>query len=130
MISRLWRCFILERQEVREELEIKLANQLSEIERFNQTFTEFGRRHSLAPKIMDDVNLAVEEILTNIISYGYTDNEEEHEIRVGLSVQPGEVRLMGKMTASRSIRSKRRSLAQHSWRKGPSADSESISCAN
>jgi sigma-B regulation protein RsbU (phosphoserine phosphatase) len=77
----------------RKELEIKLANQLSEIERFHQTFTEFGRRHTLAPKIMHDVNLAVEEILTNIISYGYTDNREEHEIKVSVSVQPGEVRV-------------------------------------
>jgi anti-sigma regulatory factor (Ser/Thr protein kinase) len=39
---------------------------------------------------MHDLNLALEEILTNIISYGYTDNRE-HEIRVSLSVQPGEV---------------------------------------
>jgi anti-sigma regulatory factor (Ser/Thr protein kinase) len=42
---------------------------------------------------MHDVNLAVEEILTNIISYGYTDNREEHEIKVSVSVQPGEVRV-------------------------------------
>ena len=40
---------------------------------------------------MHDLNLALEEILTNIISYGYTDNRE-HEIKVRLSVQPGEVK--------------------------------------
>jgi anti-sigma regulatory factor (Ser/Thr protein kinase) len=78
---------------MREVLEIKLTNQLSEIGRFNQAFTEFGRRHRLAPKILHDVNLAVEEILANIISYGYSDNREEHEIKVGVSVQPGEVRV-------------------------------------
>jgi sigma-B regulation protein RsbU (phosphoserine phosphatase) len=72
-------------------LEIKLNNQLSELDRFNQTLAEFGRRHGLAPRVVHDLNLALEEILTNIISYGYTDNRE-HEITVSLSAQPGEVR--------------------------------------
>jgi anti-sigma regulatory factor (Ser/Thr protein kinase) len=78
-------------QKMMEELEIKLNNKVSEIERFNQTLTEFGRRHGLAPKVVHDLNLALEEILTNIISYGYTDNRE-HEIKVRLSMQPGEVK--------------------------------------
>ena len=78
---------------MKKELEIKVTNQLSAIERFNQAFTEFGRRHRLAPKILHDVNLAVEEILANIISYGYTDNREEHEIKLRVSVQPEEVRV-------------------------------------
>ena len=74
-----------------EELEIKLNNKVSELERFNQTLTEFGQHHGLAPRLVHDLNLALEEILTNIISYGYTDNRE-HEIKVRLSVQPGEVK--------------------------------------
>jgi phosphoserine phosphatase RsbU/P len=78
-------------QKMIEELEIKLNNKVSEIERFNQTLAEFGRRHGLAPKVVHDLNLALEEILTNIISYGYTDNRE-HEIKVRLSMQPGEVK--------------------------------------
>jgi serine/threonine-protein kinase RsbW len=41
---------------------------------------------------MHDLNLALEEILANIISYGYSDNRE-HEIRVNLSVEPGKVRV-------------------------------------
>jgi serine/threonine-protein kinase RsbW len=74
-----------------ETLEINLTNKLSELDRFNQTLAEFGRRHSLADKVVHDLSLALEEILTNIISYGYADNRE-HEIRVRLNVQPGEVR--------------------------------------
>src|SRR5438132_54111 len=74
-----------------EELEIKLNNKVSELERFNQTLREFGQHHGLAPRLVHDLNLALEEILTNIISYGYTDNRE-HEIKVRLSVQPGEVK--------------------------------------
>jgi serine/threonine-protein kinase RsbW len=36
--------------------------------------------------------LALEEILANIISYGYAD-DREHEITVSLDAQPGEVRV-------------------------------------
>ncbi|HEY6367474.1 MAG TPA: SpoIIE family protein phosphatase, partial [Candidatus Binatia bacterium] len=72
-------------------LEIKLKNKVSELDGVNQTLKEFGQRHGLASKVIHDLNLALEEILTNIISYGYTD-DREHEIRVSLSAQPGEVR--------------------------------------
>src|SRR5262245_8618221 len=76
-----------------ESLEIKLHNKLSELDRFNQTLTEFGQHHGLAPKVVYDLNLALEEILTNIITYGYTDSRE-HEITVRLSIQPpGAVRI-------------------------------------
>jgi anti-sigma regulatory factor (Ser/Thr protein kinase) len=71
-------------------LEIKLKNKVSELDGVNQTVSELGQRHGLASKVIHDLNLALEEILTNIISYGYTDNRE-HEIKVRLSAQPGEV---------------------------------------
>jgi serine phosphatase RsbU (regulator of sigma subunit)/anti-sigma regulatory factor (Ser/Thr protein kinase) len=74
-----------------EAVEIKLKSKLSEFESFNQILTKFGQRHGLAAKVVHDLNLALEEILTNIISYGYRDNRE-HEIRVRLSMRPGEVR--------------------------------------
>jgi serine phosphatase RsbU (regulator of sigma subunit)/anti-sigma regulatory factor (Ser/Thr protein kinase) len=74
-----------------EHVEIKLHNKLSELDRFNQALAEFGQQHGLPDKIMHDLNLALEEILTNIISYGYTD-AREHEIKVRLRAQPGEVK--------------------------------------
>jgi serine/threonine-protein kinase RsbW len=76
---------------MREELEIRINNKLSELAKFHQTLAEFGQRHGLASRAMHDLDLALEEILINIISYGYTDNRE-HEIKVRLSAQPGEVR--------------------------------------
>jgi phosphoserine phosphatase RsbU/P len=74
-----------------ETLEIKLNNRLSEFDRLSQTLSEFGRQHGLGPNIVHDLNLTLEEIITNIISYGYTDSRE-HEIKVRLTVQPGEVK--------------------------------------
>jgi anti-sigma regulatory factor (Ser/Thr protein kinase) len=79
-----------ETKKLREELVIKLNNKISELESFNRALTEFGRRHGLSPKVVHDLNLALEEILTNIISYGYTD-DREHEIKVRLSAKAGEV---------------------------------------
>jgi sigma-B regulation protein RsbU (phosphoserine phosphatase) len=78
-------------KQMTEPVEIKLHNKLWELDRFNQTLTEFGRQHGLSDKVMHDLNLALEEILTNIITYGYTDSRE-HEIGVRLNVRPGEVK--------------------------------------
>jgi sigma-B regulation protein RsbU (phosphoserine phosphatase) len=78
-------------EKMTERVEVKLFNKLSELDRFNQTLTKFGRQRGLSDTVLHDLNLALEEILTNIISYGYTDGGE-HEIRVRLSVQPGEVK--------------------------------------
>jgi anti-sigma regulatory factor (Ser/Thr protein kinase) len=73
-------------------VEIRVRNKLSELASANQSLTEFGRQHGLPDSVVHDLNLALEEILTNIISYGYTDSGE-HEITVQLSVEPGEMRV-------------------------------------
>jgi phosphoserine phosphatase RsbU/P len=75
-----------------EHVEIKLHNKLSELASANQTVTEFGQQHGLPDSVLHDFNLALGEILTNIISYGYTDSGE-HEIAVRLSIEPGEMRV-------------------------------------
>jgi serine/threonine-protein kinase RsbW len=73
-----------------EELEIKLSNILSELERVNEALAQFRRRYGLSPKVAHDLNLALEEILTNIIYHGYTD-DRKHEIYVRLKVRLGTV---------------------------------------
>jgi phosphoserine phosphatase RsbU/P len=77
-------------EKMTDRVEVKLLNKLSELDRINQTLTEFGSQRGLSDKVLHDLNLALEEILTNVISYAYTDSGE-HEIRVRLSVQPGEI---------------------------------------
>ena len=66
---------------------IRLKNRLSELEKVSQHLYELGARHRLSPKTLHDLNLALEEILTNIISYGYTD-EREHDILIRFRVEP------------------------------------------
>jgi sigma-B regulation protein RsbU (phosphoserine phosphatase) len=68
------------------DIEIKLHNKLAEVARVNETLTEFGRQRGLSDVVLNDLKLALGEILTNIISYGYTDGGE-HEIRVSLGAE-------------------------------------------
>ena len=77
-------------RKVKRRVEINLKNSFSELRKVNQHLDEFGARHRLGPKILHDLKLALEEIVTNIISHGYAD-EREHEIRVRLRVQWQEV---------------------------------------
>jgi sigma-B regulation protein RsbU (phosphoserine phosphatase) len=79
-------------QKTTEHVELKLSNRLSELERLGQALTEFGRQHKLTVPVVRTLNLAVEEIFTNIVSHAYTD-KREHEIGVSLSMQPGAVRI-------------------------------------
>jgi serine/threonine-protein kinase RsbW len=74
------------------DVEIKLRNKVSELTKANQALTEFGMQHGLSDNVMHDLSLALGEILTNIISYGYTDSGE-HEITIRLSVESGEMRV-------------------------------------
>ncbi len=79
-------------EKMTEHVEIQLHNKLSELASANQTVTEFGQQHGLPDSVLHDFNLALGEILTNIISYGYTDSGE-HEITVRLSIEPGAMRV-------------------------------------
>jgi len=69
---------------------IPFKNKLSEIERLGQVMEEFAELHHLPPNLVFEINLALEEILTNVISYGY-DDSNEHEILIRLSCKGGEI---------------------------------------
>jgi len=75
---------------MKQKLSIQIKNNLSGLERLNLILAEFGERYHLPSKVLFNLNLALEEILTNIISYGY-DDREEHEIIVRLSLEQGEL---------------------------------------
>ena len=68
-----------------EVIAVELKNQLSEIERLARIVHDFGRRHQIEPQIIYTMKLALDEILTNIISYAY-DDAKEHIIVIRLSL--------------------------------------------
>ncbi len=67
---------------------IVLRNQVAELERVGQLVAAFGTEHGLPSQFVFDLTLALDEILTNVISYAYTD-EADHEIVVRLSQHAG-----------------------------------------
>jgi anti-sigma regulatory factor (Ser/Thr protein kinase) len=62
---------------------IQVKNDLIELERVGRLVEAFGQAHHLPRRLIFELNLALDEILTNIVSYGYRDTSE-HEIVVRL----------------------------------------------
>ena len=62
-------------------LEISLVNDLREIARVAAQIDDFCAARDLGPQVAYAVNLSIDEILTNTISYGYND-EEPHRIEI------------------------------------------------
>jgi anti-sigma regulatory factor (Ser/Thr protein kinase) len=74
----------------REPLTLRFTNQLAEINRLGQALEEFATQHALTPKTAFELNVVLEEILKNVISYGY-DDAGAHEIEMRLSCSDGVV---------------------------------------
>jgi len=73
-------------------IEISIKNKIPEIEHVCDSVAKFGNSHSLSQKIIFALHLALDEILTNIISYGYED-KKEHIIDICLSLRQRELSL-------------------------------------
>ena len=60
---------------------LKLQNRYSEMEARADWLQDLGRANGLADGVVQDLNLALEEVVKNVISYAYGD-DAEHEIVV------------------------------------------------
>lgn len=67
------------------QLTLTLKNDLGELGRMSALVEAFGKRHALLPDALFDLHLALDEIVTNVVSYGY-DDRGEHEIVVRLTM--------------------------------------------
>jgi anti-sigma regulatory factor (Ser/Thr protein kinase) len=71
---------------VADDLLMTIANRLSEVERVANAIEAFGATHVLSADVVFAFNLALDEVLTNTICYGY-DGVGEQRIRVHLRVR-------------------------------------------
>ena len=71
-------------------MHITLKNNLSEIGRLANAVIEFGRENSFSDKVIFDINLALEEVVNNIISYAYED-KNEHQIHIHMEFKGQEL---------------------------------------
>ena len=68
----------------------ELKSSLSELDRLCQNLETFGKKFGFSKKLIFEINLALDELFTNIISYGFKD-DEEHVIKVTLTPQNDEL---------------------------------------
>ena len=74
-----------QKSEVGQGFDIEIGNDLSSIERVTEKFMEFGLRNKMSPKITTPICMAFDDLLSNIISYGYTD-DSQHVIGIKVSL--------------------------------------------
>ncbi|MDE0203746.1 MAG: ATP-binding protein [Rhodospirillaceae bacterium] len=67
-------------------LELSLVNDLQEIGAAAARIDAFCEQREITSQIAYAVNLSIDEILTNTISYGY-DDDEQHRIGLSLSME-------------------------------------------
>jgi serine/threonine-protein kinase RsbW len=64
----------------------KLKSSLSELDKLCRELEKLGRTIGLSKKCVFEINLALDELFTNIISYGFPD-DEEHLIEITITPQ-------------------------------------------
>ena len=63
------------------ELLLQLSNNRPEIRNLRNRFDIFAKDNELPAKVIHDVQLALDEVVTNIVEYGY-DDDDEHLIDI------------------------------------------------
>jgi serine/threonine-protein kinase RsbW len=71
-------------------MEARIANRPEQLDVIAAMVRQFGALHALSKAQLRDLDLALDEALTNIIAYGY-DGAERGEIVVRLSCSPTEL---------------------------------------
>ena len=62
----------------------ELKSKLSELDNLCLNLENLGKKIGLPKKLIFEINLALDELFTNIISYGFSD-EDEHTIKVTIT---------------------------------------------
>ena len=68
----------------------ELKNDLSELDRLCQKCESVGESIGMPKKLIFEMNLALDELFTNIISYGFED-DKEHLIKIEIKVDENEL---------------------------------------
>ena len=66
-------------------VETSILNKIRDLSRMPELVAQLAERQGLSEDVVFGMNVALDEMLSNIIKYGYTD-DAIHEIRVRLSV--------------------------------------------
>jgi len=70
---------------MKNEMNIILKNKFSELKKMSDEVDSFVKTNSLDDEVKHDIKLVLDEIITNIISYAF-DDDNEHEISVKIYI--------------------------------------------
>jgi anti-sigma regulatory factor (Ser/Thr protein kinase) len=71
-------------------ISLLLKNDMPEIERLAEEVTRFANQHGVPPETAGDLNLALEEVVANVIMHAYPQGGA-HEIRVDVTAEKDRV---------------------------------------
>lgn len=69
-------------------LDVTISNDLAELERLAGLVDDYVERQGLSERVALNLNLCLDELITNIVSYGYEDSHH-HDIHVRFSLDNG-----------------------------------------
>jgi anti-sigma regulatory factor (Ser/Thr protein kinase) len=76
-----------------QKITFSLSNSLSELERLSERLSLIGERWSLPGKIILQLNLALDELFTNVVSYGL-ENESDQEVHFTIARREDEIEII------------------------------------
>ena len=77
---------------VKKSYSFELKNDLSELERLCRTCEEIGQDINISDRTIFEMNLALDELFTNIISYGFND-QQEHTIKINIAIEGNQLQM-------------------------------------
>lgn len=73
-------------------IKIELVNQLEQLTKLAEAIETFGEDNNLPMNVVFDINLSLDELVTNIVLYGYND-KNTHKIEVLLEKERDSVKI-------------------------------------
>ena len=71
---------------IADSVSLELKNSLSELSTLGSSLEQFGEALGISSKILFEISLSIEELFSNIVSYGYTD-DAVHWIKLTISYE-------------------------------------------
>jgi len=71
---------------------VRITNQRDQIDTVQKFFDDYSKENKLTEKTVHDIQMALDELLTNIVNYGYEDSDE-HKIDVRFGINDDAVRV-------------------------------------
>jgi len=71
---------------------VRITNQRDQVDTVRKFFDDYSKENKLTEKTVHDIQMALDELLTNIVNYGYEDTDE-HQIDVRFGINDDAVRV-------------------------------------